>query len=51
MSETLFEKDTTYISEKMVKPLLNLQPFIVMSTPHTFLKFLKDIGFKTFGSL
>ena len=47
VSETQFEKDTTYISEKMVKPIMNLQPFIVMSTPN-FLKFLKDNGFKTF---
>ena len=39
VSETQFEKDTTYISEKMVKPIMNLQPFIVMSTPN-FLKFL-----------
>ena len=31
----------------MVKPIMNLQPFIVMSTPK-FLQFLKDNGFKTF---
>jgi len=47
VSETQYEIDTTYISEKMVKPIMNLQPFIVMSTPK-FLQFLKDNGFKTF---
>ena len=47
VSETQYEKDTTYISEKMVKPIMNLQPFIVMTTPK-FLQFLKDNGFKTF---
>ena len=47
VSETQYEKDTTYISEKMVKPIMNLQPFIVMTTPN-FLQFLKDNGFKTF---
>ena len=36
------------MSEKILKPLLNLHPFIVMSTPHT-LKKITELGFKTFG--
>ena len=33
VSETLFEEESIFLSEK--KPLLNLHPFIVISTPYT----------------
>ena len=49
VSETLFEQEAIFLSEKVAKPLLNLHPFIVMSTPYT-LKKLRELGFKTFGS-
>ena len=37
-----------FITEKTCKPILSLTPFIVNSSPH-YLKFLKKLGFKTFG--
>ena len=49
VSETLFEEESIFLSEKVAKPLLNLHPFIVISTPYT-LKKLRELGFKTFGS-
>jgi|TARA_R110000851_G_C13059956_1_gene563914 hypothetical protein len=48
-TETLFYDDCWYISEKMFKPIANLQPFIVMGSVYT-LRELKKLGFKTFSS-
>jgi len=49
VSETIFngEGECIFFSEKICKPLYNLHPFILMSTPYS-LKKLKEFGFKTF---
>jgi|ETN02SMinimDraft_4_1059925.scaffolds.fasta_scaffold01520_11 hypothetical protein len=47
ISETIFCGDSIFFSEKICKPLFNLHPFILMSTPHC-LKKLKEFGFQTF---
>ena len=47
VSETIYEGRNNFFSEKICKPLVNLHPFIVMSTPYT-LKKLQEFGFKTF---
>ena len=47
VSETCFDNKSIYFSEKTIKPLLHMHPFIMMSTQHTLLK-LKELGFKTF---
>ena len=45
--ETHFDSNTIYLTEKTFKPILNLQPFIIIGNPGT-LSFLKDLGYKTF---
>jgi hypothetical protein len=47
VSETCFDNDSIYFSEKTIKPLLHMHPFIMMSTPYTLQK-LNELGFKTF---
>ena len=47
VSETIYNGRLNFFSEKICKPLINLHPFIIMSTPYS-LKFLKKFGFKTF---
>ena len=47
VSETIYEGRNNFFSEKICKPIINLHPFIVMSTPYTLRK-LKELGFKTF---
>lgn len=47
-TETLFEEDTIFLSEKIFKPIYCLQPFIVFGNPGT-LEELQKLGFKTFG--
>jgi hypothetical protein len=49
VSETIFtsESENNFFSEKICKPLINLHPFILMSTPFSLHK-LKEFGFKTF---
>ena len=37
-------------SEKIMKPLISMQPFFVLGQPYT-LKYLQDCGFKTFGDI
>ena len=37
-------------SEKIIKPLISMQPFFVLGQPYT-LKYLQDCGFKTFGDI
>ena len=44
-TETLFEEDTIFLSEKIFKPLFCCQPFIVFGNPGT-LEELQKIGFK-----
>jgi len=45
--ETHFEQDTTFITEKTFKPILNLQPFIIIGSENS-LGLLRDLGYKTF---
>ena len=47
VTEVLFDHDSIFLSEKILKPIWNLHPFIVASVPFT-LKKLKELGFKTF---
>ena len=47
VSETCFDNNSIYFSEKTIKPLLHMHPFIIMSTPYTLQK-LNELGFKTF---
>jgi hypothetical protein len=37
-----------YYSEKTLKPILNLQPFVCVAPPHS-LRYLRALGFQTFG--
>ena len=37
-------------SEKIIKPLISMQPFFVLAQPYT-LKYLRDSGFKTFSDI
>ena len=45
--ETSCHSDYTFITEKTLRPIINLQPFIIFGNPYT-LKSLKELGFKTF---
>ena len=45
--ETLFDNDVCVLSEKTFKPILNLQPFIILGNPGS-LQLLKSLGYKTF---
>jgi hypothetical protein len=47
VTETLFDTDSIFISEKTYKPIYLCQPFIIFGNPHT-LKKLKELGYKTF---
>lgn len=47
-TETLFFEDCWYISEKIFKPIANLQPFINIGSPNTLFE-LHKLGFKTFS--
>lgn len=48
VTETKFIDDELFISEKILKPILSYQPFIVFG-PSGYLKELKKYGFKTFS--
>jgi hypothetical protein len=48
VTETSFDLNELFISEKILKPILNYQPFIVFG-PVNYLKKLKSYGFKTFS--
>ena len=50
VTETTFENNELFISEKIVKPLVGFQPFIVLG-PQYYLKELRKLGFKTFDSI
>ena len=47
ITETLFNTESIFISEKTYKPIYLCQPFIIFGNPHT-LKKLKQLGYKTF---
>jgi len=48
LTETLYENETVFLSEKIFKPIYCCQPFIVFGNPGT-LKELHNLGFKTFS--
>lgn len=50
VTETCFEDGQIFLTEKIIKPLLGLQPFLVVSSPN-YLKKLKELGFKTFDGI
>jgi nucleoside-diphosphate-sugar epimerase len=47
VTETLVDKNTMFISEKIFKPIALGHPFIILGNKHT-LRCLKEMGFKTF---
>jgi hypothetical protein len=50
VTETSFDENELFISEKIIKPIINYQPFIVFSA-YGYLKKLKSYGFKTFSDI
>jgi hypothetical protein len=47
VTETLFDIDSIFLSEKTYKPIYMCQPFIIFGNPDS-LKKLKELGYKTF---
>lgn len=47
VTETLFDTDSIFLSEKTYKPIYMCEPFIIFGNPHS-LKKLKELGYKTF---
>lgn len=47
VTETLTAEDLIFFSEKIIKPIFSLQPFIIFGNRNS-LKKLKEFGFKTF---
>jgi hypothetical protein len=47
ITETLWNTESVFFTEKTYKPIYMCQPFILFGNPHS-LKKLKDYGFKTF---
>ena len=45
-----FEKWNGYTTEKIIKPIQQFHPFIILGRPYS-LKYLKSYGFKTFSSV
>lgn len=50
VAETIFGSNKIHITEKMFKPMVMKQPFIVFAGPRT-LEFLRNYGFQTFGEI
>lgn len=50
VAETLFETNKIYLTEKIFKPMVMSQPFIIWGPPGT-LECLKRYGFRTFDSI
>lgn len=50
VTETSISNDWCFITEKCIRPMVGMQPFIVFGNPHT-LKTLKTFGFKTFDKI
>ena len=49
VSESVFfERWNNFTTEKILKPIQQLHPFLVLGKPHT-LKYIKSYGFKTFS--
>jgi hypothetical protein len=49
VAETLFDTEKIYLTEKVFKPMVMSQPFILFAPPGS-LQYLKDYGFKTFDN-
>jgi hypothetical protein len=49
VAETLFQTKKTYLTEKVFKPIVMEQPFILFAGPHS-LKYMQEYGFQTFSS-
>ena len=47
VTETCFYENFNHLTEKVFRPMVMMQPFVLASTPNS-LKYLKDYGFKTF---
>ena len=47
ISDTIFFKRQGFISEKIFKPIMYLQPFLVVGPPY-YLREIRNMGFKTF---
>lgn len=50
VAETLFDRDKMYLTEKVFKPMVMSQPFIVWGPPGT-LAYLRSYGFRTFDTI
>lgn len=50
VAETLFDTDKIYLTEKVFKPMVMSQPFVLFAPPGS-LQYLRDYGFKTFSSI
>jgi hypothetical protein len=48
VTETLFNNESIFLTEKTYKPIYMCQPFIIFGNPHS-LKKLKELGYKTFN--
>ena len=48
--ETLFDTEKIHLTEKIFKPIVMYQPFILFSGPNG-LQYLRDYGFKTFDGI
>ena len=46
--ETSCHSEYTFITEKTLRPVINLQPFIIFGNPYTLVE-LQNLGFKTFN--
>ncbi len=49
VTETEFFEESYFLSEKSIKPIMHLHPFVIVGSPYT-LKLLKSYGFKTFSN-
>lgn len=45
--ETHFDQHCCFLTEKTFKPILNLQPFVIVGNPHS-LELLRSLGYRTF---
>ncbi len=48
--ETHFDNETIFLTEKTFKPILNLQPFVLIGNPGS-LELLHKLGYKTFSEV
>ena len=48
--ETHFKQQTVFLTEKTFKPILNMQPFLIVGNTYS-LKMLKQLGYRTFGDI